>query len=277
MPSRLENAVSAHYDRPGLIEAIRKGLIAIGADPDRPTPEQLAPVDEFHTAGRQTTIEALSMMPLREGLHVLDAGSGLGGTSRHLAARHGCRVTGIDLTPAFVETARILTEMMGLEEVCQFHEGSVLDMPFDDQGFDAAVTFHVAMNIEDRAGFYGEVARVLKPGAPFCLFDVMKGRSDALSFPLPWAETADTSFLKRPAETRALLEAAGFRVTAEKSLHGFAQAFFREVLRKTADSGPPPLGLHLLTGANSPEKFSNYARGLETQALDPTIMIAVRN
>ena len=207
---------------------------------------------------------------------MLDAGSGLGGTSRHLAAGHGCRVTGIDLTPAYVETARILTEMTRLEEVCSFHEGSVLDMPFDDNDIDAAVTFHVAMNIEDRAGFYGEVARVLKPAAPFCLFDVMKGRSDALSFPLPWAGTADTSFLKTPAETRALVETAGFRVTAERSLQGFAQAFFRDVLRKAAETGPPPLGLHLLTGANSPEKFRNYALGLEAQALDPTIMIAVR-
>jgi hypothetical protein len=104
----------------------------------------------------------------------------------------------------------------------------------------------------------------------------MKGRSDALSFPLPWAGTADTSFLKTPAETRALVETAGFRVTAERSLQGFAQAFFRDVLRKAAETGPPPLGLHLLTGANSPEKFRNYALGLEAQALDPTIMIAVR-
>lgn len=277
MTQTLESAVAGHYDRAGLLQAIRDGLRAAGADPDRPTPEQLAPVDEFHTAGRQTTVEALSMMPLKPGMHVLDAGSGIGGTARHLAAVHGCRVTGIDLTPGFVETARALSAMTGLEDACDFHVGSVLDMPFGDRTFDAAVTFHVAMNIADRDGFYGEVARVLKSGAPFCVFDVMAGAAGDLPYPVPWAETGETSFLKTPAETRAHLEAAGFRVTAEKSLAAFAAAFFAEVFRKTADHGPPPLGLHLLTGANTAEKFRNYATGLDRGAIDPTIMVAVRD
>lgn len=276
MTHPLERAVSAHYARPGLIEAIRDGLAAAGADPDNPRPEDLAPVDEFHTAGRITTVEALSMMPLEQGMHVLDAGSGIGGTSRHVADVHGCRVTGIDLTPAYVETAQVLTEMTGLDEACAFHVGSVLDMPFDDATFDGAVSFHVAMNIADRERFYGEAARVLKPDAAFCVFDVMKGSGGDLEFPVPWASTAETSFLKTPAETRALLEGAGFEVTAEKSLHGFAQEFFREVFRKTAETGPPPLGLHLLTGRETPAKFGNYAKGLEDRAIDPVIMVGVR-
>ena len=77
MSQSLEGAVSNHYDRPSLIEAIRDGLRAAGVDPEQPRPEDLAPVDEFHTAGRITTVEALSMMPLEAGMHVLDAGSGI--------------------------------------------------------------------------------------------------------------------------------------------------------------------------------------------------------
>ena len=209
-------------------------------------------------------------------MHVLDAGSGIGGTSRHLASEHGCRVSGVDLTPGYVATAEALTEMTGLTEACDFRVGSVLDLPFGDGAFDGAVSFHVAMNIDDRERFYGEVARVLKPGAAFCIFDVMQGETDALPYPVPWAETSLTSFLKTPDETRELLEGAGFRVTAEKSLHGFAQEFFRKAFRKMAETGPPPLGLHLLTGANTPEKFGNYAKGLEARAIDPVIMVAER-
>lgn len=271
-----ETDVARHYDRAGLIEAIRAGLTAAGADADRPRPEDLAPVDEFHTAGRITTLEALSMMPLRSGMHVLDAGCGIGGTSRHLASEHGCRVTGIDLTPAYVEAAGILTEMTGLEDACGFVLGSVLDMPFGDATFDAGVTFHVAMNIADREGFYAEAARVLKPGAAFCVFDVMAGDGGDLTYPVPWAETGATSFLKSADETRALLKAAGFEVTSEKSLREFAMEFFRKVFEKTAQSGPPPLGLHLLTGANTPEKFGNYAEGLASRAIEPVIMVAER-
>lgn len=274
MAGGLETDVADHYDRPGLIQAIREGLAKAGVDPDNPTPRDLAPVDEFHTAGRLTTIEALAMTPIAAGMHVLDAGSGLGGTSRHLAAENACRVTGIDLTPSYVEAAEILTRMTGLSEMCDFVNGSVLDLPFDDAAFDAAVTFHVAMNVNDRDRFYGEVARVLKPGAPFCLFDVMKGSGAAPIYPLPWAGSVETSFLRTPQETRDHLTRAGFAVEAEKSLRRFASDFFRDVFEKSAASGPPPLGLHLLTGPDAPQKFRNYADGLTSGALDPVIILA---
>ena len=49
-------------------------------------------------------------------MYVLDLGCGLGGTSRYLAAECGCRVAAIDLTPNFVEVARILTARCGLAD-----------------------------------------------------------------------------------------------------------------------------------------------------------------
>jgi ubiquinone/menaquinone biosynthesis C-methylase UbiE len=210
-------------------------------------------------------------------MHVLDAGCGIGGTARVLAAEHGCRVTGIDLTPAYVDTARELTRRTGLSGTCGFQVGSVTDMPLEDSSFDAAVSFHVAMNVEDRPAFYGELARVMRPGAHLALFDVMKGPAAGMVYPVPWAETEATSFLKSADETRALLGAAGFETVAEEDLREFAIAFFANVFAraKTSD-GPPPLGLHLLTGANSPEKFTNYAKGLEAHQIEPVIMVARR-
>ena len=277
MPRNLENAVAAHYAKAGLLQAILSGLKATGADPDDPAPEQLAPVDEFHTAGRLTTLKALDMTPLRAGMHVLDAGCGIGGTARVLAKEHGCRVTGLDLTPEFIDVARALTERMKLAKACSFQVGSVVDMPFPDASFDAGVSFHAAMNVEDRGGFYGELARVLRPGAPLCLFDVMKGPTPGMHYPVPWAETAATSFLKSPEETCNLLRDAGFDITAEASLRDFAISYFREVFAKAAQAdGPPPLGLHLLTGANAPEKFTNYAQALGEHQIDPVIVVARR-
>ncbi|WP_198174224.1 class I SAM-dependent methyltransferase [Mesorhizobium xinjiangense] len=277
MKHNLEDAVTAHYGRRGLLEAILAGLEAAGGDSARPAPEQLAPVDEFHTAGRITTLKALGMMPIVAGMHVLDAGCGIGGTVRVLAREHGCRVTGIDLTPEYIEVAETLTARMNLDGACTFHAGSVLAMPFAAGAFDAAVTFHVAMNISDRAGFYDELARVLRPGAPLCVFDVMKGPAPGMVYPVPWAEMETTSFLKTPAETRDLLAAAGFKIHREESQRAFAISFFREAFAKAAKAGgPPPLGLHLLTGRNSPEKFANYLQALEAEQIDPVIMVANR-
>ncbi|WP_281016115.1 MULTISPECIES: methyltransferase domain-containing protein [unclassified Minwuia] len=277
MQEKLEDAVATHYGRDGLLEDILAGLEKLGGNPDDPAPEQLAAVDEFHTAGRITTLEALGMAPLREGMHVLDAGCGIGGTARVLARDFGCRVTGIDLTPQYVDVARKLTARMKLDTACEFQTGNVLAMPFPDGAFDAAVTFHVAMNIPDRGRLYGELARVLRPGATLCLFDVMKGAAPGMVYPVPWAETEATSFLRTPSETRNHLVTAGFSLDREESRHSFAVSFFREVLANAARAGsPPPLGLHLLTGQNSPEKFANYLRGLEAGQIDPVIMVATR-
>ena len=273
----LENAVADHYGRAGLLEAILAGLETVGADPDHLQPVDLAPVDEFHTAGRLTTLKALEMMPLKAGMHVLDAGCGLGGTARVLAKEYGCRVTGIDLTQQYVEVAKALTDRMQLAGQCAFHVGSVTRMPFPDAAFDAAVSFHVAMNIRERDRFYAELARVMRSRAPLCVFDVMKGPSPGMIYPVPWAETEETSFLRSPAETSDLLLDAGFRIQKEASLREFAIQFFREVLAKAASANaPPPLGLHLLTGTNAPEKFSNYAKALEKHQIDPVILTARR-
>jgi MPBQ/MSBQ methyltransferase len=278
MSSVLNEAVAAHYGKAGLVERILSGLQKMGADLNALSPADLAPVDEFHTGGRAATLRALEKMPLRAGMHVLDAGSGIGGTARCLAAEYGCRVSGIDLTPEYVEAARMLSERMGLSDTCKFHVGSATKLPFEESSFDAAVSFHVAMNIEDRASLYRELARVLRQGAAFCLFDVMKGPTPGMLFPVPWAETERTSFLKSRLETCQLLEEAGFGVVSQDNMRDFAIEYFRDVFAKSAKaSEPPPLGLHLLTGDNAPQKFSNYAKALEAHQIEPVIVVAERN
>ncbi|TPV97079.1 MAG: hypothetical protein B7733_01655 [Myxococcales bacterium FL481] len=67
----LERDVAAHYGRRDLLQTILAGLERAGEDPSQPTLEALAPVDEFHTAGRRTTLTALELMPLTAGIHVL--------------------------------------------------------------------------------------------------------------------------------------------------------------------------------------------------------------
>jgi SAM-dependent methyltransferase len=277
MSEQLESRVAAHYSNPDLLAKIVGGLEEAGANTSSPSIEDLAPVDEFHTAGRITTLQALEMMPITPGMHVLDAGSGIGGTARCLAREKGCKVIGVDLTADYVDVARALTEKTGLSEACRFEQGSVLDLPFEAGAFDATVSFHVAMNIEDRPRFYSELSRVLKPKAPLCLFDVMKGPTAGMHYPVPWAEVEANSFLKTPDETASLVEAAGFDLVEQKSLREFAIGFFNEVFAKAATQpGPPPLGLHLLTGAKTPEKFENYAKGLDDKMIDPVIMVATK-
>ena len=53
----IEVQVARHYARSDLEQAILDALVASGKDLERLTPDDLSPVDEFHTGGRQATID----------------------------------------------------------------------------------------------------------------------------------------------------------------------------------------------------------------------------
>lgn len=272
-----ENRVADHYTVEGLGEKILDALGQSGLDVQDLKPADLSPVDEFHMGGRAATAHVIGLMGLSPGARVLDVGSGLGGAARYLAAECDCTVTGVDLTPEFVNVARMLSDLTGLGDRTEFHVGSALDMPWPDASFDAATNIHVAMNIADRPRLYGEVARVLRPGGVFAIYDAMKGPAEGVLFPVPWAEMPENSFLVTPAEMRQLLGEAGFEVTYEEDRRENALAHHRTRLAdNTAAEGPSPLGLHLLTGKTAAQKSRNMIKMLEADQIAPVVMIARR-
>ncbi len=274
-----EDAVAAHYGAQNLLQQIDAGLSAAGADLAQLTLKDLAPVDEFHIGGREATEYAISKMALSAGDRVLDVGCGLGGAARYVAAEIGCSVCGIDLTPEYIEVAEVLTARLGLSQALRLETASALDMPFADNAFDAAYSFHVAMNIRDRAGLYREIARVLCPGATLLIYDVMKTGPQDIVFPVPWSETAETSFLTSPEETKSLLEEAGFSVVDVEQRREFAIQFFRRRLGGNTSDGPPAppaLSLHLVMGETWREKFRNTLENTVAGRIAPVQMIARR-
>ncbi|MBV8505036.1 MAG: class I SAM-dependent methyltransferase, partial [Alphaproteobacteria bacterium] len=104
-----DDPVETHYTRKDLGDVILAALKQAGKDLDHLTPDDLAPVDEFHGGQRQATIKLADLAGLRGGERVLDIGSGIGGPSRFLASRYGCQVEGIDLTAEFCRVAEMLT------------------------------------------------------------------------------------------------------------------------------------------------------------------------
>src|SRR5262249_24649910 len=106
-------AVEDHYTRCSLGETILAALRAAGKDLDCLTPDDLAPVDEFHSGQRNATVRLAQLAQIHGGEDVLDVGCGIGGPSRFLAKNFDCRVTGLDLTAEFIEVARMLARLTG--------------------------------------------------------------------------------------------------------------------------------------------------------------------
>jgi ubiquinone/menaquinone biosynthesis C-methylase UbiE len=109
-------------------------------------------------------------------------------------------VSAIDLTPEFVELARLLTVRCSLSEKIDYRQGSALALPFEAASFDHVWCDNVIMNIADRKTLVREVARVLRSNGCFSCVEAAQGKAGPPSFPLPWASDSSTSFLVRPEE-----------------------------------------------------------------------------
>ena len=270
-----QSDVSKHYAHGDLTEAIRSGLSLQGKSTDRVTIDDLAPVDENHIGGRRASEDFLDQLAFGTETKVLDVGCGLGGPARFVANRYGSQVTGIDLTAEYVETGNILCKWVGLDARISLHQGSALAMPFTEGSFDGAYMLHVGMNIEDKEKLADEVARVLCPGSVFGIYDVMRTGPSDLAFPVPWATTAGLSAVADSDRYKSALQKAGFKILAERNRRDFALAFFADLRAKTAAAGgPPPLGLHILMGKNTPEKVRNMIDNISSGRIAPVELIA---
>jgi len=273
MDNDIEGRVAQHYARSDLEQAILDALVAAGKDLDRLAPGDLAPVDEFHTGGRQATVELAAQLDIRPDMHLLDIGCGIGGPSRFFAETAGCRVTGIDLTEDYVRTAAALARRVGLDGRVAYRQASALSLPFEPATFDGAYMMHVGMNIADKPALFREVRRVLRTGGAFAVYDVMRTGEGALRFPLHWAASAETSFVASPAEYRRALEEAGFEIRKERDRSEFARAAFREAQARAAAGGPPPLAIHLLMKTDVAQKLANIIANIEGGLIAPVELV----
>jgi ubiquinone/menaquinone biosynthesis C-methylase UbiE len=270
----MADKVAGNYAHGSLLGAIEGALEKMGKCRKTVSIEDLGPVDEFHIGGRIATAHFAEQLKFSGSDHLLDVGCGLGGAARFFATEYKARVSGIDLTDEYVETGNALNEWMGLSEQIQLRQGSALELPYEDSSFDGAYMLHVGMNIEDKGALFREVGRVLKPGAVFGVFDVMRTGDATLEYPVPWAFDHSICHLAPISEYQTAMSEAGFETSEGNSRQEFAMSFFEKMKARLASAdGPPPLGLHTLMQASTPVKIQNMVAGISAGAVAPVELL----
>jgi arsenite methyltransferase len=150
---------------------------------------------------------------IQPGYTVLDLGAGAGidaFVARRLVGETG-QVYGVDMTPDMVAKARGNVEKLGYQNV-EFRLGEIERLPFERDSIDVVISNCVLNLVPDKVRAFAEIYRVLRPGAHFCVSDIVA------SAPLPESIRAATALYVgcvagAEAETNylAIVANAGFR------------------------------------------------------------------
>ncbi|KAA0108288.1 class I SAM-dependent methyltransferase [Mycolicibacterium sp. P1-5] len=266
-----DTAIAAQYSTGLSRHHIAQTLVTAGKDVDHLQPEDLSMLEDFHTMGRLATSALVDLTGLTPEQRVLDAGSGIGGTARFVADRCRCRVTAVDLTEEYCETARWLNRLVGLGDLISVVQADVTELPFPDESFQVVFSQHVQMNVADKIGLYREARRVLVDGGRLALWDITSGGRRDPDYPLPWADQSDLTHLATPSQLHALLEDSGFEVEHWNDLTDEAASVMQMFLTLPDN----PLGLHAFV-PDFTEKAKNLAAALADGRLRAIQAIARR-
>jgi ubiquinone/menaquinone biosynthesis C-methylase UbiE len=113
----------------------------------------------------------MRMVPPADGMHILDVGCGTGSLLEQYE-RAGCRVSGIDTSPAMLEIAG-----RRLSHSADLRLDNAADMPFADGTFDlvtASLILH-ELSPDIRIAVLGEMGRVLKKNGRVLITDYNPG------------------------------------------------------------------------------------------------------
>jgi ubiquinone/menaquinone biosynthesis C-methylase UbiE len=251
--------IDTQYSTGASRQAIEQALVAAGKDLDHLQPADLALLEDFHTMGRIATAQLADLVQVTADDHVLDAGSGIGGTARYLAERSRCHVVAVDLTEEYCQTARWLNQLAGLDDRISVRQADITDLPFGDAAFTRTFSQHVQMNVADKALLYAEARRVLADGGQLAVWDIVAEEGCEPDFPVPWADRPEYSHLTTSDRLRTAIETSGFEIERWKDLTGQAAAMMQTLLTLP----PSPLGLQAFV-----PRFESKAKNLTAALAD---------
>jgi sterol 24-C-methyltransferase len=114
----------------------------------------------------------MSYIGAKQGKHILDVGCGRGGVASHVARHSGAKVTGINIDPSQIQTAREKAEKLELTGRLTFIKSSMNSpFPFEDNTFDGLYNIQALTYAISYDKLFSEMFRVMKPGARLSFLD----------------------------------------------------------------------------------------------------------
>ncbi|MEM6845735.1 MAG: methyltransferase domain-containing protein [Bacteroidota bacterium] len=256
------------YNHSRLLENILTRFRKMGLLQKRITRKDLADMDEMHLQGAAVSEYLANKLNISRQSKVLDVGCGIGGPCRMLADEYECSVIGIDRIPQFIQTARVLTKMMGLSCEVSFLKANALRLPFENASFNIVWTQHILMNIANKARFFSEIRRVLKPGGRFLYYDIFSTGQDGIRYPLLWAENASENHLYAHDEVASYFDIQDYRRVYTEN-HSPSGIFFAKAMEERIRTGKTPdLGLDIVLPDPTREKYPNSIKALVDKKIE---------
>lgn len=242
--STLAEVAASHYAPRDLRSRVAAVVEASGRS-DNVGVDDLAPLDQFHVEGIAPVRRLAAKAGLNPSMHVLDVACGMGGPARYIAKHYGCRVTGVEYSQQFLETAQYLCELTKMDDQVEFVHGDATNLSFADESFDVTWTQHAQCNIADKERFFSEMRRTLKRGGRCVMHDLYGADGLSPTFPAYWAREASDSYLITPERTKELLEECGFRIIdwedTTQSFVDWGRAGVAEVPQTLTDDATAPI------------------------------------
>eukprot|EP01090_Pellita_catalonica_P012533 TRINITY_DN2745_c0_g1_i1.p1 TRINITY_DN2745_c0_g1~~TRINITY_DN2745_c0_g1_i1.p1 ORF type:complete len:396 (-),score=66.25 TRINITY_DN2745_c0_g1_i1:1140-2159(-) len=108
---------------------------------------------------------------LKEGMEAVDLGCGVGGPLLEISRFTGASIVGINNNAYQVSRGLKYVKEAELDKKCTLIKGDFLNIPMNDEVFDAAYTIEACCHAPDRSAVFKEVYRVLKPGGVFAGYE----------------------------------------------------------------------------------------------------------
>ena len=99
-------------------------------------------------------------LSLKPGMQVIDLGCGIGGPMRTLARYSGASFVGLNNNAYQIKRAE--AQSQDIQSLCRFIHGDFMQIPEDDNSYDAAIAIESMPHAPDKTAAFREVFRILR-------------------------------------------------------------------------------------------------------------------